>query len=468
MSGQFAAMVLRSWAMTWREEIIKAGCEADADLVSALELTAAFLRIASRDVGEVRRDHADAILSVERDRVSKAVSEELRVLGDIPTEYLRTALVRAVCVALDGSALRHGILALLAANELDARVGRTFVDACRSRAGSRLRPGDPVPVVRFPSDRMVVAERERVLAALGPRTGDPRNRTAPTDRTDHLRLAPAAVAHIRVRLTWADPWLEPVTAESRFAIGVTNDRDIAADFAWRSYVVGTQPCFYGVSPKDGAEQKRKVSAVLEAAQQNKATSVVLPELCLTKPLLDELREEKRLDEISLFVAGSFHVPQTGDEPGSNVCEVFAFGEPMLRHEKFSDFHYAKDDQRWHEHVSRSDASGFDLLLAPESSAVVLICKDVFGDVGALVKELAPTLLFVPAMSLDTSEFKMLAEGLAHDPQGFTIVSCAGPRLNAIYGRPNRETPVFEGSYEAPTLVVFGPSGVLIEGEPRLN
>jgi hypothetical protein len=403
--------------MTWREELRGSGCDPDEELTSSIELTAAFLRIAARDVGHVRTDRADARLSVERDRVSKAVREVLRALGDVPSEFLRLAMVGAICDALDGSTLRPGILALLAAEELDARLGRTFVDSFRLRAGARLAPGDPVPVVRFPSDRLVVEQRDRVLEQLGPRTGDPRNRAAPADRTDHLRLAPDAVAHTAVYLEWADPWLEPMTADSRLGIGVTNDRDIQADFSWRTYVVGNQPCFYGMVPRDAEDQRRKIATVLDAAKQDGATCIVLPELCLTKPLLDQLREAKLLDDIPLVVAGSYHVPQHGDEPGSNVCEVFAFGQAVLRHEKFSDFHYAENGRRWHEHLARADGSGFRLLLAPESSAVVLICKDVFGHVGPLVKELAPTLLLVPAMSPDTSEFEMLAQGLAHDPQG---------------------------------------------------
>jgi hypothetical protein len=168
--------------------------------------------------------------------------------------------------------------------------------------------------------------------------------------------------------------------------------------------------------------------------------------------------------------GAFHAPTEPKAPGHNVCEVFASGERISEHRKFSDFHMALDDdgdRRWHEHLERADGtSGFDVLVAAACTAVVLICKDTFGDVGRLVKELAPTLLLVPAMSEDTAEFEMLAEGLAHDPQSFTVVACAGPGCNVIYGRPNRNSPVIARKYRADSTVILGLSGIVVDGKPR--
>lgn len=108
------------------------------------------------------------------------------------------------------------------------------------------------------------------------------------------------------------------------------------------------------------------------------------------------------------------------------------------HRKFSDFYLGT----CHEHLAREDGdAGFDLLISPRGTVVVLICKDAFGEVGDLVQALAPTLLLIPAMSEETVDFEVLARRLAHDPQGFTLVACAGPKVNAIFGRPALESPV---------------------------
>jgi hypothetical protein len=135
-------------------------------------------------------------------------------------------------------------------------------------------------------------------------------------------------------------------------------------------------------------------------------------------------------------------------PGANICDVFAHGAHVFSHRKFSDYYYDEAQPsprppiRYHEHLVRQDGeAGFDMLISPCCTAVVLICKDAFGEVGDLVQKLAPTLLLIPAMSDETGDFELLAKRLAHDPQGFTLVACTGPRRNTIFGRPSKEQPV---------------------------
>jgi hypothetical protein len=113
----------------------------------------------------------------------------------------------------------------------------------------------------------------------------------------------------------------------------------------------------------------------------------------------------------------------------------------------------------HEHLGREDGeAGFDLLISPTCTVVVLICKDAFGEAGDLVQALAPTLLLIPAMSEETVDFELLARRLAHDPQGFTLVACAGPKVNAIFGRPSLISTVITVRSESVGCVVFTPAG----------
>jgi predicted amidohydrolase len=301
-----------------------------------------------------------------------------------------------------------------------------------------VRAGTPIPVVAFPSEHLSQDERDAVLAMLGPRTGDPRKRADAVDRTDHLRLAPVALDQLRVRLIWADPWLDDMNAATRFGAGVTNYAPLDADFHWETYVVGSRSMFYGVAPKDIDAQRSRIEATLADAQRKHATIVVLPELCLTRGLLDDLVQRGAFDDFPLVVAGSYHQAVEANAPGANVCAVFANGMHVFSHHKFSDFYLGA----CHEHLVREDgAAGFDVLISPRCTVVVLICKDALGEVGDLVQALAPTLLLIPAMSEETVDFELLARRLAHDPQGFTLVACAGPKVNAIFGRPSLRSPV---------------------------
>ena len=95
-----------------------------------------------------------------------------------------------------------------------------------------------------------------------------------------------------------------------------------------------------------------------------------------------------------------------------------------------------------------------MLISPKCTVVVLICKDAFGEAGNLVQALAPTLLLIPAMSEETVDFELLARRLAHDPQGFTVVACSGPKVNAVFGRPSLISPVITTGSASAGCVIF--------------
>lgn len=435
-------------------------------------LTAAFLKIAARTKDETRVDHRDGDKSAALDRVIRAVSDLLEHrLGTVVSEALLGSVACELCDELDTHttpALRHGVIAFTAASCLDAKLGTTFVDAFRARSNLPVKPGDPIPFVAFPAADLGPEAREAVLAALTPRTGDPDKRADPVDRTKHLRLAPADLSQLRIRLIWADPWLDAVDASTRFGAAVTNHASPADHFDWRRYQVGTRWQFYGVVPKDLDAQKRRIQAALDQARRQRVAILVLPELCLTRELLDELVANRAFEGIPLVVAGSYHEPVSGaNGPGANVCVVFANGAHVFSHRKFSDYYFdeprppSASPIRYHEHLVREDGTaGFDVLISPRCAVVVLICKDAFGEVGDLVQKFAPTLVLIPAMSDKTDDFELLAVRLARDPQGFTLVACTGPRANAIFGRPSSKNPVITCISSQTGCEIFGIGGRL--------
>jgi hypothetical protein len=445
--------------MSWRDRLREHGCAWDSGAASALVLATALLRIAADTRDGTRVDHGNPELSLAQDALTSAVDAVLAPTSGTYQEHLVATSLDELSRVLEIARLRPGFSAFVAARVVDARFGRTFVSAFRSRDGKRIMPGDPIPVVPFPCERLDLTEQEEILRALGKRTGDPRLRTDPVDRTDHLRLAPAEVGTLCVRYRWA-PWLEPIRASTRFGFGVTNTSRLAEDFRWEEYLVGSRPSFYGVVPKDPVEQQRRLSSILEQAAHDHASIVVLPELCMTPEILQSLLDRDLLADLPMVVAGSYHETPHARGPGRNVCKIFSYGDEVFSHHKFSDFHFGHKGERCHEHLHRDDGdSGFELLLGPNCSAIALICKDVLReDVQDLVEKLAPTLLLVPAMSEDTDDFKFLAERFARNPQTFTAIACAGSGHHAIYGRPNRERPVLASAYAPGSLVLSTISG----------
>lgn len=446
--------------MPWRERLRENGCN-DGKHISVVEITAALLRIASNNLAQTKVDSAEPDLSTEQDKLEKNINKILTAFfGRTPGLLIGNTTLNAICETLDASPLREGFAAFTVARMIDRHAGHLFIDAFRSAKGTRLKPGDPFPVVPFPCGRLPEAERKALLAKLRKRTGNPHTRRDSVDLTNHLRLAPTEQRGLCLRLDWADESLPSVCSETLFAFGITNTGPIGDEYEWQQYSVGTRPCFYGVVPKQPREQEQRITEILHEAAYQKVTLTVLPELCLTPEILRSLNDKKLMSPLPLVIAGSYH-QHASQGPGLNICDVYAFGELIHSHRKFSDFHFAEPGEanRRHEHLQREEeTSGFTLLLGSRSTAVVLICKDAIGDAGELVQKLAPTMVLVPAMSQETSDFERLARDLAHDPQAFTLVACAGPKTHVIYGRPVEHNQVISESLPAEGLVIADLSG----------
>lgn len=449
----------------WAHRLIGNGLRSSSAPTPVVELVAALLRTATADQARTSADLKTAELSVVLDALEDKLGTILLSVsaGRGRSETISTAVLSQVISVLDDftqdSRIAPGAPALVAATVVDEHLGKTFIDHFSS-VQSPLRPGDPYPVIPFPSDQLDIADADAVIAALKNRTGAPGNRTPWDDRVARLRLAPPDITRLRVDLVWADPWLEPVTASTTFGVCVTN-LDIEPEFDWDEYLVGTRPMFYGVRPRTVSDQRERIAAALAEARARSVSILVLPELSLTAELFESLSAEGAFAGLDLVVAGSFHTPVPAATPGENVAVVMADGEEVHRHRKFSDFHYEdRAKQRRHEHLARDpDKDGFSVLVGPGCAAIVLVCKDILDErIKTLVQQLSPTLVLVPAMSPRVDDFVLFSERMARDPQAFTVVACTGSPAGAVFCRPVQANP--RQVVTRPSLVVWSVDGTV--------
>jgi hypothetical protein len=329
------------------------------------------------------------------------------------------------------------LAALSAARWLETTHRSLFIHYFRDHDGE-VAPGDPWPLTESPA----LHYRPRA-------TGNPEHRGRSGDRGEWLTLVPESTAGLKVHLRWVGPWLSPMTAGRRVAIGVLSHDP--HEFDYDPIAPGGAPRFYGLRPR-AVDYWERVEAVVDHAAEVGAHVLVLPELSLTEELHARLLADPRVARFPLVVAGSRHTARAGDEPGQNVATLLAHGKVLAEHAKLSDFFLPRTMPPCYEHIRPGD--GIVVLLSERASAVMLICKDAMrADWQNLVAHLAPRLLLIPAMSSEAGDFRSFAERMARDPQAHTFFANIGP-TQAILGRPSREHPVISNNQQVGRCIVY--------------
>jgi hypothetical protein len=451
-------------ARAWVELLRLHGCPFDPQRpTSVVALTAACLRIAAVNPVATRTAYLSSDPTANkalRELERKARTALRSVTSSGGVEFLHRSLIEVIHETLEVCrravpTLHDGVMALKVAQVLDAELGHVFID--RFRDTVTVLPGSPVPVSPFPFDGLSKADQVHAVAALAGRGGKPSSRATWISRVQHLCLAPGEAGSLRVRLVWCDS-LEPVRDSTRFAAVIPNPR--IDDFRWDEYQIGERAWFYAVEAKDLDLQRRLIEHGLRTARARGATVVVLPELSCSPELVESLADAGAFAELPLVVAGSAHARVAPGTAGHNIARVFARGKKVHEHRKFSDFFFTREDgTTCHEHLARSEDDGFDILIAPGCSLVVLICKDAMDpDIVNLLATISTSMLLVPAMSAEVGDFVHTAETLARRAQSFSLVACAGTPQGAIFGRPSRDQPPRPGGMEAPCVVIFSLDG----------
>ena len=211
-----------------------------------------------------------------------------------------------------------------------------------------------------------------------------------------------------------------------------------------------------IAPNDPVAQMERIERLLHQAQQGDAAVVVLPELCATAEMVEQLAAKwaRRVDAPVLF-AGSAHLNDAGRRVNRTSVLLPGVGVAWT-HDKYSVF---------------EDRDGTREPIDPQQPSLVLgcgdvvrvaavICKDALSlDTAAELGDLGVHLLAVPAMSEMLGPFLTAPEVLIARSQGATVVA-NNPRMwdgqpvaHALLGHPVRRTPRVVPRYsdEAPDL-----------------
>jgi hypothetical protein len=219
--------------------------------------------------------------------------------------------------------------------------------------------------------------------------------------------------------------------------------------------------FFGVRPRDEAEQRERLRGLVEKAIEEGAAVTVLPELCVTPELVDELRAVIAAGGRGLFVLGSAHVEEPGGARVNATHVIVAPDREVIVHRKL--FPLKRPRERLHPRQRRLQIlQGDDLCLG------VCICRDLLArEVIGAFWLLGCNLVLVPAMTEDVKRFEPAIEVLVQHNQAIVAVAnnpavWDGERTGqAAFGQPTLG-PVRFQIHDQPGVAVLDVARGLIE------
>ncbi len=239
--------------------------------------------------------------------------------------------------------------------------------------------------------------------------------------------------------------------------------------------------FFGVQPLDPAAQSERLVRMTAAALDQGARVILFPELSITREMLDTFRGTlEAAGQTCLLVPGSYHNRETTrhDVRGWLLWAQGGGEGPFLygiEHQKFEPVR-ARIPNRDGEHVEDLDAN--DPGLPPRRvlriyrgkrvRLLVLVCRDAIGKAAIeAILALRVNVVLVPAMSPTHDPFDNLANRVATDAQGMTVVAmtpfdASGP--SAMLRLPRAESrPFWFRSHHTPGGHHGNPPGRVFVG-----
>ena len=328
------------------------------------------------------------------------------------------------------------VVAHALAQFIDDHYGHTFAGSFRRRSPYQPGVGDPIPL-GGPDLRTVMDMRP---------TSPPWRLANRLDETRRIRLAGEWAVQFRVVFDYSlvETMSGLITAQTLIATCHPNqalsDFELPAD--------PTQPTF-PVSPADLDRQRERINDLVGKATAAGASIVVLPELCVTKALADEMQDwVRRPDGPQLLVAGSYHhadeYPVDFPQRRRNTAIAWVRGHARpLIHDKHSPAERpVREDiqpQGWPELRVYVTADGWHVVIA--------ICRDLLNPQAVhALSEAGVNLVLVPAMSETLVPFGGPAAQVVGSNQALVAIAnnpadwsddtgTAAPVARALFGHP---------------------------------
>ena len=367
------------------------------------------------------RGELDALLSAQREAEFTPYNSEL-----VDT------IVRGIETSLD-----EGELAFVVARLVDDHYWPSFTQEWLDERGRTfvLRGGE-----RYPIGEM------RLMGAIG-HSSRPHRLYLPDDELPHVRRR-SGEDNIRV------------VVEGRYAAildGLAGRAPLTVAAALVNETWDELTASSGsIAPNNAAAQMARIRGLLQEARERHASLVVLPELCVTAELVEQLAEEwaERVDAPILF-AGSVHLSDAGCR--ANRTSVLLPGVGVAwTHDKYTVFE-ARDGTR---ELIDLQQPCIVLGCGHLVRVATVICKDSLDlRTAKALGDLGVHLLAVPAMSEVLAPFSTAPELLIARSQGATVVA-NNPRVwngepveHGVLGQPvdHMDRVVARSSEGAPDL-----------------
>lgn len=426
----------------------------EAHEVSVVELASRLLRVCRACRRELLRELEDYSLEPGFLALRGAAAALFRELAKVRFDALGPAELGHVVAWLEGAlgASTPGLVARAAALGLDAAFGHRFALAFRGRA-VLLADGDPFPIAPPP------------VRLPGAGT-DPDRLEHAVDRLPRLGLAPegpgvdVVLSSVHEDLL-APLGLEPLQVGAAVPNTPLDDLDVDQD--------PDSGTFYAVrlKPDRRPEHVSRVRRLLARVRELSPAVVVLPELTVDGPLLDEVRTTLAAwaprERPFVLVAGSRHLDVDAGRAGANEATVIFRSLAEATHRKVRP--YEKEGLG----RERLDLARPTITLHRGGAwnLVVLICKDLLDRrLVELLIDLQARLTLVPSLSPVTTDYDTNAGYLGLHGRSVVVVANVHHGAHAheaVFARPRRPPVVAvrgpggpDGAPPSPRVYVLGP------------